>query len=214
MVSDLGVNVTKCVQSVRFTRGSPPEPISTVISTDPQGPLGICQSVDGGLLVTLRDNESDPYNLDTRSRRLLRQITMRGDAHEYEYQEDGHTRLFTLPVRATQNSNSDICVVNRSRSTAGDLRIISLSGGIKSVYHGENLTKTFNPADVVCDCHCNILVTDINNRQIHLLSPDGEFLRSLLTDNEENRPYSLSLRNTKLWVGYCEGFVTVFQYRM
>ncbi|XP_062602233.1 uncharacterized protein LOC134263889 [Saccostrea cucullata] len=194
---------------------SPAEPLSTVISTDRLVPWGICQSLDGGLLVTFRDKESELYNLDEHSRRLVRHITVTGDViHEYEYQEDGHTRLFTWPYRVTQNSNTDICVVNRSRSTAGDLRIISLSGGMKSVYQGENVTKILNPADVVCDSLCNILVTDINNRQIHLLSSNGEYLKSLLTDNEENRPHSLSLHNSTLWVGYYEGSVTVFQYSM
>ncbi|XP_062615091.1 uncharacterized protein LOC134276816 [Saccostrea cucullata] len=94
---------------------SPLRSVSTVISTDPLVPFGICQSVDGGLLVTLRDNkldnESDVYELESHSRRLVRHITVTGDViHEHEYQEDGHTRLFTLPGSVTQNSNSDICV--------------------------------------------------------------------------------------------------------
>ncbi|XP_061178470.1 uncharacterized protein LOC133187129 [Saccostrea echinata] len=194
---------------------SPSGSVSTVISTDPLVPLGICQSVDGGLLVTLRDMELDDYKLDSRSRRLVRHITVTGDViHEYEYQEDGQTRLFTLPYSVTQNSNSDICVVNLTSNTTGELVILSPSGNMKSIYRGQNLTEDFWATDVVCDSLCNILVTDLCNSQIHLLSPDGEFLKFLLTENKVYYPCSLSLYKSILWVGYYEGLVKVFQYTM
>ncbi|XP_062615053.1 uncharacterized protein LOC134276785 [Saccostrea cucullata] len=168
--------------------------VSTVISTDPLAPIGICQSVDGGLLVTLRDEESGPYKLESHSRRLVRHITVTGDViNEYEFQEDGITRLFKLPIGVTQHNNSDICVVNGTSNTTGELEIMSHSGQMKCVYRGQNLTENFDPTDVVCDSLCNILVTDLRNKQIHLLSPDGEFLKFLLTDEEVNHPYSLSL---------------------
>ncbi|XP_062569727.1 uncharacterized protein LOC134231778 [Saccostrea cucullata] len=195
-------------------RLSPSGSVSTVVSTDPLLPGGICQSVDSGLLVTLIGCESDSYKLESHSRRLVRHITVTGDViHEYEFQEDGHTRLFILPSTVTQNSNSDICVVNCTSANTGELVIMSPSGRKKFVYRGQNLTENFNPADVVCDSLCNILVTDPRNKQIHLLSPDGEFLK-FLPDNEVNRPYSLSLYMSTLWVGYREGVVKVFQYRM
>ncbi|XP_062620358.1 uncharacterized protein LOC134281938 [Saccostrea cucullata] len=197
------------------SRLSPSGSVSTVISTDPLVPAGICQSVDGGLLVTLTDKKSDRYKLESHSRRLVRHITVTGDViHEYEYQEDGHTRLFTWPIRVKQNSNSDICVVNWTSTTTGELVIMSPSGHMKSVYRGQNLTKDFCPTDVVCDSLCNILITDMNNKQIHLLSPDGKFLKFLLTDNEVSCPIRLSVYKSTLWVGYREGLVKVFQYRM
>ncbi|XP_062568710.1 uncharacterized protein LOC134230857, partial [Saccostrea cucullata] len=143
------------------------------------------QSVDGGLLVTLRDKESDPYKFESHSRRLVRHITVTGDViHEYEYQEDGQTRLFTWPLSVTQNS--DICVVNCTSRATGELMIMSPSGHIKYVYCGQNLAV--RQSDVVCDSLCNILVTDLVNKQSHLLNPDGEFLKFLLTENEVNLP--------------------------
>ncbi|XP_062616449.1 uncharacterized protein LOC134278149 [Saccostrea cucullata] len=191
--------------------------VSTVISTDPLEPDGICQSVDGGLLITLRDSESDDFKLESHSRRLVRHITVTGDVfHEYEYlagQEDGHTRLFTLPTRVTQNRNNDICVVNCTSLSASELVIMSPSGRIKSVYRGHNLSVDFYPTDVQCDSLCNILVTDPNNKQIHLLSPDGEFLKFLLTEELWNHPFRLTMYKSALWVGYKEGLVKVFQYR-
>ncbi|XP_062615093.1 uncharacterized protein LOC134276817 [Saccostrea cucullata] len=164
---------------------SPSGSVSTVISTDPLLPDGICQSVDGGLLVTLMGKESDRYKIVSHSRRLMRHITMTGDViHEYEYQEDG------------------------------ELVILSPSGHIKSVYSGQNLKESLNPSDIVCDSLYNILVSDCNNKQIHLLNPDGEFLKFLLQENEVNSAYSLTLYKSTLWVGYTGGFVKVFEYTM
>ncbi|XP_062599672.1 uncharacterized protein LOC134261232 [Saccostrea cucullata] len=178
-------------------------------------PIGICMSVDGGLLVSLADEESDSYELQSQSRRLVRHITVTRDIiHEYEYQEDGQTKLFTLPFKVTQNSNSDICVVNRTRPAKGELVIMSPAGRMKSVYRGQNLTLNFCPTDLVCDSLCNILVTDLNNKRIHLLSAEGEFLKFLLTENEVNQPFSLSLHKSTLWVGYHTGLVKVFQYKV
>ncbi|XP_062607582.1 uncharacterized protein LOC134269409 [Saccostrea cucullata] len=193
---------------------SPSGSVSTVISTDPLKPIGICQSVDGGLLVILGKKESDPYKLNSHSRRLVRHITVTGDViHEYEYQEDGHTRLFTVPYRVTQNSYTDICVVNRTNPNEGELLIVSISGHMMSVYRGQNLAEAFRPGNAVCDSFCNILVTDMNNIQIHLLSPDGEFLKFLLNKDEVHHPTRLSINKSSLWVGYREGVVKVFKYR-
>ncbi|XP_062583729.1 uncharacterized protein LOC134245466 [Saccostrea cucullata] len=178
---------------------------SRVIETDPQVPVGICHSIDGGLLVTFTDHE-----LDSHSKSLVRHFTATGEViNEYEYQEDGQTRMLACPTKITQNRRGDICVVNYTSGDTGNIVIISPSGRMKSVYCGHNLTKNFVPRDVVCDSLCNFLVTGINNNQIHLLGPDGKFLKFLLTDNEVNQPYSLSLHKSTPWVGYSSGLVSV-----
>jgi hypothetical protein len=170
--------------------------------------------VDGALLVTLPDCESEVYELDYYSRRLVRHMTLTGDViHEYEYQEDGQTRLFTLPYRVKQNGNSDICIVNRTSKYTGHVVILSSSGRVRSVYHRDNLKKDFCPHDVECDSRCDILVTDVYNHLIHLLSPTGEFLKFLLTKKEVHLPTVLSLFESTLWVGNEQGTVKLFQYK-
>uniref|UniRef100_K1QPY3 Uncharacterized protein n=1 Tax=Magallana gigas TaxID=29159 RepID=K1QPY3_MAGGI len=95
-----------------FSTGS----ISKVFSTAPLHPGGICQSTDDGLLLTLRDTESDFFQPNSQSRRLVRHVTLTGDViREYEYQEDGRTRLFNAVRRVRQNGNTDICVVNMKK---------------------------------------------------------------------------------------------------
>ncbi|XP_052684010.1 uncharacterized protein LOC128164278 [Crassostrea angulata] len=179
---------------------------STVFNTAPLVPFGICRSTDGGLLVTLVDDDTESFHPNSKSRRLVTHVTLTGDViREYEYHEDGQTRLFTVPRRVKQNGNTDICVVNRTRQCTGELVILSSSGFLKSVYHG-------HPTDVICDAHCNIIVTDCSNSQIHLLSPDGEFMKYLLTENDVKYPYSMSLYKSTLWVGDNQGLIKMFQF--
>jgi hypothetical protein len=141
-------------------------------------------------------------------------MTLTGDViHEDEYQEDGQTRLFTLPDKVKQNSNSDICVVNKTSNATGHVVILSSSGRVRSIYSGENLDKAFCPCSIECDSRCNILVTDVYNHLIHLLSPDGQFMKFLLTEKEVINPTVLSLYGSTLWVGDVQGTVKVFQYK-
>ncbi|XP_078337133.1 uncharacterized protein LOC144626615 [Crassostrea virginica] len=187
--------------------------VSPVFSTAPLAPVGICQTKDGGLLVTLRDTKSEYFQPNSDSRRLMRHVTLTGDVIcEYEYQEDGQTKLFTAPERVTQNGNTDICVINTTSKINGELLILSFSGSLKSVYpkqeHRHNLCFT----DVVCDSYFNIIVSELQKSSVHLLSSDGEFMRYLLTENQVNNPLSMSLKKSTLWIGDYKGRVKVFHY--
>uniref|UniRef100_K1PTY3 Uncharacterized protein n=1 Tax=Magallana gigas TaxID=29159 RepID=K1PTY3_MAGGI len=187
--------------------------VSKVFRTAPLVPRGICPFKEGGLLVTLRDNQSEAFQPDSDSRRLVIHVKFTGDLiREYEYHEDGQTRLFILPWRVRQNNNTDICVVNRASMAAGELVILSSSGFLKSIYQGKNQGFQFNPIDLVCDSHCNLIVSDSINSQVHLVSPEGEFMKYLLTENEITKPCSMSLYKSTLWVGNKHGLVKVFQY--
>lgn len=90
--------------------------------------------------------------------------------------------------------------------------ILSLTGSLKSVYRGQKLLKKFKPTDVVFDSHCNIIVSDTFNSKIHLLSPDGEFMKYVVTENELTYPVSMSFYKPTLWVGTFDGLVKLFQF--
>ncbi|XP_022336027.2 uncharacterized protein LOC111132502 [Crassostrea virginica] len=201
------------VRNMSISRLSPSGSVSTVFSTDPLEPVGICQTMDGGLLVTLRDTKSHYFQPISNSRRLVRHVKWTGNViREYEYQEDGQTRLFTIPKRVTQNGNTDICVTNETSDTKGELLILSFSGSLKSVYPKQEHRHNFFLTDVVCDSYRNIIVSELQNSSVHLLSSDGEFMRYLLTENQVNNPYSMSLKKSTLWIGDYHGRVKVFQY--
>jgi hypothetical protein len=191
-------------QKKAIVRLSPYGSVSTLVIARPLTPIGICQSLDGGLLVTMGDEESKTF--------LLRHMTLTGDViREYKYQDDGQTRLFTFPFRVQQNGNSDICVVNQTSDDQGNVVILSSSGRVRSVYHGQDLKEKFLPSDLACDFRCYILVTDTENHRVHMLSPDGEFLKFLLTEDEVDRPLAMSLYGSTLWVGEYKGTVKLFQ---
>ena len=198
-----------------ISRLSPSGSVSPVFGTDPQEPWGICQTMDSDLLVTLTDAETDDlYQLNSDSRRLVRHVTLTGDViREYEYQEDGQTRLFTLPVRVTQNGNTDICVINWTSDTTGELIILSFSGCLKSVYPEQGQRDHVLLTDVVCDSHYNIIVGEVFSSTIQLLSPKGMFLTNLVTKNENNYPTAISLKNSTLWIGDFNGCIKVYQYK-
>ncbi|XP_061177733.1 uncharacterized protein LOC133186514 [Saccostrea echinata] len=119
----------KCISSLS-TYGY----LSTIVSTKPLTPGGICFSLDRGLLVTLTDELSDAFKLRSHGRRLVRHLKMNGDLiHDHEYQEDGRTKIFMFPTRVTQNGNKDICVVNQSGERTGKLVILSSSGRVRSI---------------------------------------------------------------------------------
>lgn len=157
----------------------------------------------------MRDDESEQYQPESHSRRLVRYVTLNGDViHEYEYQENGQTRLFNALRRVKQNGNTDICVVNVTSQSAGELVVLSISGSLRNIYSGQRLVNRFKPTDVICDSQCNIIVTVT----VHLLSPDGDFLKYLLTENGVRNPSSMSLYKSTLWVGDKHGHVKVLQY--
>ncbi|XP_062587364.1 uncharacterized protein LOC134249003 [Saccostrea cucullata] len=227
---DIGLNVkdmcvinngicftTKGGSSIRCL--SPSGSISTIsiLSTDALDvkPVGISNSVDGGLLVSFTDSRRDVDASESDLfRRLVKHMTLTGDIiHEYEYQEDGQTKLFTGPFRLCQNNNTDICVLNMTSDDTGELVIVSFSGHLRYVYRGQNLKENFFPLDLACDSTCNILITDPANSLVHLLSPEGEFLKFLLKEKEIAGPVALSLYKSALWVGTDEEIVKVFDYK-
>lgn len=75
------------VENNSIVRLFPSGSVSTVFSTAPLEPLGICQSSEGGLLVTMVDTQSEQYQPDSSGRRPVRHVTLAGDViREYEYQ--------------------------------------------------------------------------------------------------------------------------------
>ncbi|XP_061177732.1 uncharacterized protein LOC133186513 [Saccostrea echinata] len=84
--------------------------VSVIMNTGNLEPLGICQSVDGGLLVALTDYSDFLMPFTS----LIRHMTLTGDVKRELGGSPGCelARLFSFPQRITQNGNSDICVVD------------------------------------------------------------------------------------------------------
>lgn len=103
--------------------------------------------------------------------------------------------------------------MNWTSGDTSELVILTFSGALRSVYRGQDPTKICLLSDVVCDSHCNILVSDVTYSSIHLLGPDGEFMKFLLTEKEVQHPMSVALYKSTLWVGDIDGRLSVFNYK-
>ena len=183
-----------------------------IASTKPLHPLRIIKTQTDEILVSLRDN-GDDYNLNPSSRRLVQRMTLTGKVlNTYEFQGDGVTRLFTFPTRTAENGNSDICVINRTSQKTGELIVLHGDGRIRFTYCGQGGSK-FDPRDVACDSMSGIIVLDCyETNSLHLLSPDGKFLRYLLSDKFDSFPYVMTLYQGYLWIGFGNGAVNVYKY--
>ena len=155
--------------------------VSDIASTKPLHPTWINKTQTGDILVSLTNDGAD-YKLQPSSRRLVQRMTLfRKILNTYEFREDGITRLFTLPYRTAENDNSDICVINRTSNDTGELIVLHMDGRVRVTYNGQD--SEFDPADVACDSNKRIIVLDCNKEKtLHLLSPDGIFIRYLLSD--------------------------------
>ena len=86
---------------------------------------------------------------------------------------------FQWPYRVIQNKNSDICVIDFDTQRTSKLKVLNQQGQLKFCYQGQFLAKPFVASDAACDKSCRIIVTDILNNRIHLLSQEGSFIRYL-----------------------------------
>ncbi|XP_062597748.1 uncharacterized protein LOC134259164 [Saccostrea cucullata] len=134
--------------------------VSVIANTEELLPQGICESVDGGLLVALTDYSEywEPFTS------LVRHMTLTGDVIRDISDPYFQDQLFSFPQRITQNGNSDICIVDWAYPV-DNLIILSSLGQVKRKYGG-NVTyddeyklhpiKNFDPYDVACDSFWNI----------------------------------------------------------
>ncbi|KAK3102137.1 hypothetical protein FSP39_009077 [Pinctada imbricata] len=180
--------------------------------TKPLHPTYISKTENDDILVTLRDG-GDLYNLTPTSRRVVQRMSLTGKVlHTYEFREDGKTRLFTWPTRTAENKNTDICVVNHLSKNSGELIVLHTDGRIRFTYKGGGLKfKEFSPRDVDCDDKCRILLTEKNNRAIHMLNAEGMYLCTLC-HYDKSSPFTISLYGSNLWCGFLGRKVKVLKY--
>ncbi|KAK3103269.1 hypothetical protein FSP39_018002 [Pinctada imbricata] len=182
------------------------------ISTKPLLPFRISKTENDDILVTLRDG-GDPYHLVPTSRRVVQRMTLTGEVlHMYELRKNDKTRLFTLPIRATENKNTDVCVVNRLSVDSGELVVLHKDGRVKFTFSGNGLeADKFLPLDLECDGKCHILMTEGHSRSIHMLSSVGMYICTLC-QYEQLCPFVISINAGNLWCGFVEGRVKVLKF--
>ncbi|KAK3101430.1 hypothetical protein FSP39_003522 [Pinctada imbricata] len=134
----------------------------------------------------------------------------------YTKDEKDQTKLFTFPDRITQNVNLDICVVDvLDIDFSCRVVVVTPDSTIRFTYQGRpEHDKTFFVGDTVCDSEGIIILTDLYNHSIHVLSSEGYFMKFLITaDDGVAGPYSLALYNKTLWVGCKAGVIKLYKLK-
>ncbi|XP_052081749.1 uncharacterized protein LOC127719567 [Mytilus californianus] len=120
-----------------------------------------------------------------------------------EYEHDKHNkRSFSLPAHITSTSNGNICVVDHSNNNGiGRVVVISPGGDILGTYTGHPDVNTgekpFKPIEIITTPSDNIVVTDVSNHLLHILTDQGQNITYYnLRDMGILGPYSLALSTT------------------
>ena len=213
IVLDNGDHMFTCFGAKEIRKVSPTGHVTVVCSTASLGPTGISMSRDGHMLVCLCDCNVSEITADSRGEVHL--IDMSGKVMR-KYGADGRTKLFTNPRRVVQNVNLDLVVVDvidkkfRTRVIG-----VSVNGRSRFTYKGQaSLEKIFYAFDACSDQRGGIILTDVYNHAVHVLSADGQFLQYLLTAQDGLvYPRALALHDDTLWVGCDDGVVRVVKLK-
>ncbi|XP_013414554.1 tripartite motif-containing protein 2-like [Lingula anatina] len=123
--------------------------------------------------------------------------------------KDGE-QLFNSPYKVAYMSNGCLVVSDRSPNK---LHILTPPGDPLHQYTGPD-NKLGQPRGVCVDAYDNILVTDCDKHCIHLVSPDGKFIKYIATKADGlYKPWACTInQDGDLVVTELDGKVKVFQY--
>ncbi|XP_061186407.1 uncharacterized protein LOC133194471 [Saccostrea echinata] len=165
-------------------------------------PKGLCCTRSGDILVNMNNGTQNKIL------RYQRQIVVQ----EIYEDEDGKPIYSSgkWMLFISENNNDDICV---SDLNANSVVVVGKTGRVRFRYDGAPAwrKRPFTPRQIVTDSMSHIIVADVDNDCLHILSQDGQFLRCV--ENLET-PCGLSVDSEgRLWVGlYDSGVVKVIQY--
>ena len=147
--------------------------VRTVVDLGQWCPRGLCHSVNGDFLMSMR-------SVDKTKSRVVRYS---GTTETMVIQNDRQGKpLFSVGVDKvlllTENGNGDICVADY---VGRAVVVVNASAELRCKYQGNASPKTkyksFQPSKIATDVNQQILITDKLNDIVHVIDKDGKFLR-------------------------------------
>ncbi|XP_065923997.1 uncharacterized protein [Magallana gigas] len=144
--------------------------VKTLLELSDWCPRGLCYTMNGDLLVTMR-------SLDEKQSRIVRYSCSRKAQNDIL-----GGSLFSVNsrkvLRPSENGNGDICVADY---TGKAVIAMYAFGEMRFKYIGNRKTckeKTyFDPMELVNDGNFNMLIGDDSNKVVHIIDCDGNFIR-------------------------------------
>lgn len=170
--------------------------LSKVINTAPMKPLSICMTREGQYLACLEDSPGNGHAKTSPSRVFRLSVSGR------IVQSIG-TRLFKSPRKVLENTNSDICVIDKPQDQSSQLIVVSPAGVTRFRY------MTLSPSDVCCDQYSNIILISHRRPDVQILDQKGVLLQTVLAVdiNSSFSALCVTIDSDAIWVGGTNGNV-------
>ena len=149
---------------------------------------GVFQSADEGVTWTLEFKPDDDW-------KCLQVIKM---TSEYNY---------NFMTRGMRGDNNHLRIYRKNKINGSltwqDIRLPEIKGK----------QMKLTGSDILSNDNKLVFLSDFDNKAVHVLSADGQYVQQLLSLDNKHCPFRLSIEDSYLYVGLNEGAVKVFKLR-